>query len=37
MKNDKMTNQYRVNEQIRARKVRFVSDGAAEVMPPLKP
>ena len=33
MKNDKMTNQYRVNEQIRAREVRIVSDGGAEVMP----
>lgn len=32
MKNDKMTNQYRVNEQIRAREVRVVSDGGAEVM-----
>ena len=32
MKNDKMTNQYRVNEQIRAREVRIVSDGGAEVM-----
>ena len=29
----KMTNQYRVNEQIRAREVRIVSDGGAEVMP----
>ena len=33
MKNDKMTNQYRVNEQIRAREVRVVNDGGAEVMP----
>ena len=33
MKNDKMTNQYRVNEQIRSREVRIVSDGGAEVMP----
>lgn len=33
MKNDKMNNQYRVNEQIRAREVRVVSDGGAEVMP----
>ena len=32
MNNDKMTNQYRVNEQIRAREVRVVSDGGAEVM-----
>ena len=28
-----MKNQYRVNEQIRARDVRVVSDGGAEVMP----
>ncbi|MCI7370617.1 MAG: translation initiation factor IF-3, partial [Prevotella sp.] len=27
MKNDKMKNQYRVNEQIRVREVRIVSDG----------
>lgn len=33
MKNDKMKNQYRVNEQIRVREVRVVSDGGAEVMP----
>ena len=36
MKNDKMKNQYRVNEQIRARDVRVVSDGGAEVMPARK-
>ena len=36
MKNDKMTNQYRVNEQIRAREVRIVSDGGAEVMQHVK-
>ena len=36
MKNDKMKNQYRVNEQIRARDVRVVSDGGAEVMPTRK-
>ena len=36
MKNDKMTNQYRVNEQIRAREVRVVSDGGAEVMPSVR-
>ena len=29
MKNDKMKNQYRVNEQIRVREVRVVSDGGA--------
>lgn len=33
MKNDKMKNQYRVNEQIRAREVRVVSDEGASVMP----
>jgi len=33
MKNDKMKMKYRVNEQIRAREVRIVSDGGAEVMP----
>ena len=37
MKNDKMKNQYRVNEQIRARDVRVVSDGGAEVMPTPMP
>lgn len=31
-----MKNQYRVNEQIRARDVRVVSDGGAEVMPARK-
>ena len=36
MKNDKMKNQYRVNEQIRVREVRVVSDGGAEVMPTRK-
>ncbi len=36
MKNDKMKFQYRVNEQIRAREVRVVSDGEAEVMPTRK-
>lgn len=36
MKNDKMKFQYRVNEQIRAREVRVVSDGGAEVMPTRK-
>ena len=33
MKNDKMTNQYRVNEQIRVKEVRVISDGGSEVMP----
>ena len=32
MKNDKMKNQYRVNEQIRVREVRIVSDGESTVM-----
>lgn len=32
MKNDKMKNQYRVNEQIRVREVRIVSDGNSTVM-----
>lgn len=32
MKNDKITNQYRVNEQIRVREVRVVSGGGSEVM-----
>ena len=36
MKNDKIKNQYRVNEQIRVREVRVVSDGGAEVMPTRK-
>ena len=33
MKNDKKTNQYRVNEQIRVREVRVVGDDGATVMP----
>ena len=33
MKNDKKKNQYRVNEQIRVREVRIVSDGNSTVMP----
>ena len=33
MKNDKMKSQYRVNEQIRVREVRIVSDGNSTVMP----
>lgn len=36
MKNDKMKNQYRVNEQIRCREVRVVSDNGSEVMPTRK-
>lgn len=36
MKNDKMKNQYRVNEQIRVREVRVVSDSGSEVMPTRK-
>ncbi len=33
MKNEKIKNQYRVNEQIRVREVRIVSDGGSTVMP----
>ncbi len=33
MKNDKKGNQYRVNEQIRAREVRIVGDDGSTVMP----
>jgi translation initiation factor IF-3 len=33
MKNDKKTNQYRVNEQIRVREVRVVGDEGSTVMP----
>jgi len=33
MKNDRIKNQYRVNEQIRVREVRIVSDGGSTVMP----
>ncbi len=33
MKNDKKTNQYRVNEQIRVREVRVVGDDGSSVMP----
>lgn len=36
MKNDKLTNKYCVNEQIRVKEVRVVSDGGAEVMPTRK-
>ena len=32
MKNDKLKNQYRVNEQIRAREVRIVGDEGSEVV-----
>ncbi len=33
MKNDKIKNQYRVNEQIRVREVRIVGDAGSEVVP----
>lgn len=33
MKNDKLSNQYRVNEQIRVREVRVVGDDGSQVMP----
>ena len=33
MKNDKMKNQYRVNEQIRVREVRIVGDNGSIVVP----
>ena len=33
MKNDNIKNQYRVNEQIRVREVRIVSDGGSTVVP----
>ena len=33
MKNDKIKNQYRINEQIRVREVRIVSEGGSSVMP----
>ena len=36
MKNDKMKNQYRVNEQIHVREVRVVSEDGSEVMPTRK-
>ena len=36
MKNDKIKMKYRVNEQIRVREVRVVSDDGAEVMPTRK-
>ena len=36
MKNDKLSNQYRVNEQIRVREVRDVGDDGSQVMPTKK-
>ena len=33
MKNDKMKNQYRINEQIRVREVRIVGDNGSTVVP----
>ena len=36
MKNDKMKNQYRVNERIHVREVRVVSEDGSEVMPTRK-
>ena len=36
MKNDKMKNQYRVNEQIHVREVRVVGEDGSEVMPTRK-
>ena len=36
MKNDKIKNQYRVNEQIHVREVRVVSEDGSEVMPTRK-
>ena len=33
MKNDKLKNQYRVNEQIRVREVRIVGDNGSSVVP----
>jgi len=36
MKTDKKQNQYRINEQIRVREVRLVSDDGSEVMPTRK-
>ena len=33
MKNDKIKNQYRVNEQIRVREVRIVGDDGSMVVP----
>ena len=36
MKNDKLKNQYRVNEQIRVREVRIVGEAGSEVVPTRK-
>ncbi len=36
MKNDKLKNQYRVNEQIRVREVRIVGENGSEVVPTRK-
>ena len=36
MKNDNLKNQYRVNEQIRAREVRIVGDDIESVVMPLQ-
>ena len=36
MKNDKLKNQYRVNEQIRVREVRIVGEDSSEVVPTRK-
>ena len=33
MKNDKLKNQYRINEQIRVREVRIVGDEGSSVVP----
>ena len=33
MKNDKMKNQYRINEQIRVREVRIVGEDGSTVVP----
>ena len=33
MKNDKLKNQYRINEQIRVREVRIVGDNGSTVVP----
>ena len=33
MKNERIKNQYRINEQIRAKEVRIVNEGGSSVMP----
>ena len=33
MKNERIKNQYRINEQIRAKEVRIVNEGGSTVMP----